>query len=239
MTKLVYMDGFDVIECDATVQRLEEFEGKQVVVLDQTCFYPKGGGQDFDTGTITSNDATFTVDATFFVEGEVKHIGSFTTGAFAADDTVRCAVTIERRTLNTRLHSAGHVIDMAIRSLGYNWTPGKGAHYPHMAFVHYDGDYNAEEKDTIIPAIQTKIDSLIREGSTNTIKFMTPEEMERLGAVVPENLPSDKPARVVLYNDFAVPCGGTHVSDIAQIGAMQITKIKNKRGVIHVSYAID
>lgn len=83
------------------------------------------------------------------------------------------------------------------------------------------------------------MDELIVEGSTNTIKFMTPEEMTATGAMVPENLPEGKPTRAVFYDDFAVPCGGTHVKDIKDIGKATVTNIKRKDGNIRVSYIVE
>lgn len=239
MTKLVYMEDFDVVTCEAKVERLEEHEGKQVVILDQTCFYAKGGGQDFDLGTIESSNATFTVESVFFVDGEVKHIGEYSKGSFNIRDSVSCKVDEDRRRLNTRIHSAGHTLDMAVRELGWKWIPGKGAHYPHMAFVEYSGDFDSEQKQQLIGELQAKIDGLLAKGSTNLIKFMTPEDMKATGAFVPDNLPKGKPTRAVFYDDFAVPCGGTHVKDIADIGKITITNMKRKDGNIRVSYAVE
>lgn len=238
MTNLVYMEDFGVVECDAEVVKLDEHEGDKVVVLDQTCFYPKGGGQDFDLGTISSDTVAFDVEAVFFIDGEVKHIGHYRNGEFKVGDKVHCVVDEERRELNTRLHSGGHLLDMAVRQLGWKWTPGKGAHYPHMAFVEYEGEFDGENKEKYIEELQKKIDELINRGSTNTIKFMSPEEMEKTGAVVPDNLPKGKPTRAVFYNDFPVPCGGTHVSYVKDIGKLQVTKIKKKDGNIRVSYIL-
>lgn len=238
-TKLIYMEDFGVIECDAEVTSLDEHEGKQVVVLNQTCFYPKGGGQDFDQGTIISEMATFNVEAVFFIDGEVKHIGHYIEGSFKVGDAVHCKVKEDRRLLNTRIHSGGHLLDMAVRQLGWAWKPGKGAHYPDMAFVEYSGKFDGEQKQKHIDELQTEIDKLIAQGSTNTIKFMTPEEMAATGAVVPENLPKGKPTRAVFYNDFAVPCGGTHVKDIKDIGKVTVTNIKKKDGNIRVSYKVN
>ncbi len=239
MTELIYMNDFDVVTCEASVVKTEEHEGKDVIVLDQTCFYAKGGGQDFDQGVIKSEDVEFQVEAVFFVDGEVKHIGSYTTGKFAVGDKVACEVDVERRNLNSRLHSAGHVIDMAVRELGWDWKPGKGAHYPHMAFVEYEGPYDAEEKQKLIEQLQDTLTKMIKAGSTNSIKFMTPEEMAETGAFVPDNLPKGKPSRAVFYDDFAVPCGGTHVKDIKDIGSATITNMKRKDGNVRVSYKVD
>lgn len=238
MTKLLYMEGFDVTGCDAVVTKLAEHEGKQVVVLDQTCFYAKAGGQDFDQGVIKSDKAEFRVEAVFFVDDEVKHIGEYVEGTLQVGDKVQCSVDAERRRINTQLHSGGHVIDMAVRGLGLNWTPGKGAHYPHMAFVEYSGEFEPEKKQELIETLQQAINELLAAGSTNEIQFMTAEEMAAKGAFVPENLPKNKPSRAVLYNDFIVPCGGTHVRDIKEISSVVIKNIKRKDGSIRVSYTV-
>ena len=232
------MEGFNVVSCEAEVVKTEEFEGKKVVILDQTCFYPKGGGQDFDQGMISSSDSIFRVEAVFFIEGEAKHMGEYKKGNFSTGDKVDCKIDESRRGLNTRIHSGGHILDMATRQLGWGWIPGKGAHYPHMAFVEYSGEYDGEQKQKYITELQEKIDELIKSGSKNIIEFMTPEEMKNTGAVVPENLPKGKPTRVVFYDDFAVPCGGTHVKNIADIGKLTVTTIKRKDGNVRVSYQI-
>lgn len=239
MTKLLYTEDFDVLHCEATVVEVGEHEDKVVITLNETCFYPKGGGQDFDQGTITAPDAEFTVEAVFYNDGEVKHIGEYAKGQLSVGDSVSCQVNAVRRNLNTRIHSAGHVIDMAIRSLGWDWKPEKGAHYPHMSFVEYAGDLDSNNKEQLVQELQEKIDELIATGTTNSIQFMTPEEMSAAGAVVPDNLPKSKPTRAVLYDHFIVPCGGTHVKDIKEIGEVGISKIKPKDGSIRVSYAIE
>lgn len=238
MTRLLYMEDFNVTSCKAEVVKTEEFDGKQVVVLDQTCFYPKGGGQDFDQGKIRSGENIFNVEGVFFIDGEVKHIGEYESGNLSAGEAVTCEVDEARRELNTRIHSGGHVIDMAMRQLGWGWVPDKGAHYPHMAFVEYDGEFDGDQKQKYITELQAKIDELVTQGSKNTLKFMTPEEMKETGAIVPDNLPKGKPSRVVFYDDFAVPCGGTHVKDIKEVGKIMISNIKRKGGKIRVSYGV-
>ena len=232
------MEDFNVIECDASVLKIEEHEGARVIVLDQTCFYPKGGGQDFDQGSIVSEKATFTVEAVFFVDGEVKHMGHYAEGTFNVGDTVHCTVAEDRRAINTRIHSGGHLLDMAVRQLGWRWKPGKGAHYPHMAFVEYSGEFDSEQKQKLMDELQAKINELLANGSTNSIRFMTPEAMAAAGAVIPETLPKGKPTRAVFYNDFPVPCGGTHVKDVTDIGKVIVTSIKRKDGNIRVSYSV-
>ncbi len=52
-TELEYLKDFDVAECTANVVGVAQNEdGRIAVLLDRTCFYPRGGGQDWDTGVV-------------------------------------------------------------------------------------------------------------------------------------------------------------------------------------------
>lgn len=230
-TKLVYMDDFGVTTCEATVKAIQQTEDERTaVILDQTCFYPRGGGQDWDTGTIGD----------FIVEevrldpaGLVWHIGH---GRAEEGKTVTCHVDEKRRADNTRLHSAGHVLDMAMSKLKPNWVPGKGAHYPYMSFVEYAGE---EFEDDLLSKLQSHINQLLQAPTVNTIKFVSKDELSTYCRIVPENIPDNKPTRVVLYGDFGVPCGGTHVQRLSEIGKLEVTKIKHKKGTVKVSYRVE
>ncbi len=244
ITKLVYLDDFDVTTTTANVTGIEQQEdGRADVQLDQTCFYPRGGGQDWDTGSITSVDgssATFDVDEVRLSEdGIVHHLGTYVAGKFEINDAVTCTVDKTRRDINTRLHSAGHVVDLAVDALKLRWVPAKGAHYPHMSFVEYEGEANPDQLEELRQKLEQTVTDFIAKGSKNEIRYMPVSEMHTVCRHVPANIPAHKPARVVIYNgDFGVPCGGTHVADIHDIGQVGITKIKSKKGVTKVSYAV-
>ncbi|MHA7154558.1 alanine--tRNA ligase-related protein [Arthrobacter sp. TMN-50] len=246
-TELTYLNDFDVLTGTARVLSVtHDDDGRTDVVLDRTCFYPRGGGQDWDTGVIRDaggehaghSSGAFTVDEVRLdSEGVVHHLG---TGSIAVDDEVSLEVDAARRMVNTRLHSAGHVVDLAVERLGLPWVPGKGAHYPHMAFVEYNAAVPAEEVDAVVAQIQEAARGVVDTGSTNEIRFMPVSEMGDYCRNVPDNIPTNKPARIVLYTaDFGVPCGGTHVADVSDIGTLTITKIKSKKGLTKVSYAVD
>jgi Ser-tRNA(Ala) deacylase AlaX len=237
-TELLYLDDFDVLTASATVTGVAALDdGRMDIELDRTSFYPRGGGQDWDTGTIRSGDATFTVEEVRLDEhGVVHHLGS---GTVSEGAVVVLEVDAVRRAMNTRLHSAGHIVDLAVERLGLPWVPGKGAHYPHMSFVEYDGEA-PEDVEEARGSIEQEVRRIIEEGSRNEIRFMPVAEMGAYCRHVPGNIPTNKPARIVLYNQtFGVPCGGTHVRDVAEVGQLSITKIKSKKGVTKVSYAVD
>lgn len=235
------MQDFDVGACDAQVLSVVPTEdGRSDIVLNQTCFYARGGGQDWDEGVMRKDGAEFTVKEVRLDEnGVVHHIGKAVSGSFAEGEAVHCQVDHERRLINMRLHSAGHVIDMAIDQLGLDWIGTKGQHYPHLSAVEYSGSWEAEKAEKLRTEIETLANRLIEKGSRNTIHFMPVEEMHNYCRHVPSNLPTNKPGRVVLYDDFGVPCGGTHVRDIKQVGKIRIPKLKEKKGVIRVNYSVE
>ncbi|MEJ0072953.1 MAG: alanine--tRNA ligase-related protein [Candidatus Saccharibacteria bacterium] len=237
-TKLLYLEDMQQLTCEAYVESVEHVDGKTVVYLDKTVFYPQGGGQPYDQGTIASPDATFFVDEVRFADGKVLHIGNFEGHPFMQGEDVTCTVDGERRQLHARLHSGGHVVDMAVNELGYDWVPGKGYHFPDGPYVEYQGDLGDEDKAEIVEKLNQKIAEILSRGIETEIRFMPKEEMSRYCRHVPDYLPAGKPSRIVLYGDFGVPCGGTHVAKLQDIGLLRVRKIKGQTGTLRVSYEV-
>ena len=66
-------------------------------------------------------------------------------------------------------------------------------------------------------------------------------QKSELGTVcdyVPEYIPEGKAARVVLYGTFGIPCGGTHVANLSEIGKFTIRKLKQKGETVSVAYDV-
>lgn len=213
-------------------------EAKSIVVLDRTVFYPQGGGQPYDKGVMESANALFQVSEVRFIDGVVKHIGIFEKGGFKIDEEVRCSVDRERRVLHSRLHSAGHVVDMAVVALGLDWTPGKGYHFPDGPYVEYAGDLGGLDKEKLKTEIEAACNKFVQENRDTSLVFMEKEEMNKVCHFVPDYIPEGKPARVVMYGDFGVPCGGTHVSHLGEVGDITIRKIKSKGLNVQVAYDV-
>lgn len=232
-TQLLYLCAFDVIEAEATVVDCRLDGDGCCIVLDQTVFYPGGGGQPADTGELAIANEVVAVEEVWLEHaGIVVHRLAAPAAALAIGTCVHMRVNPINRKRNCRLHSAGHVIDLAVHQLGHDWTPGKGAHFPHMAFVEYASDTPLAENAKEL--LQSCCDELIAAGSTNTIKFV-----DDSGAPVAQpNLGHMETARVVSYDGFDMACGGTHVADIAEIDTLVIKKVKRKKGVIKVSYTL-
>jgi len=232
------MEDMQALTCDAYIEDVQQINGKTVVTLDQTVFYPQGGGQPYDTGVIQTDDAKFVVEEVRFTEGVVQHIGHFDGKQMMQGEDVTCKVDEERRRLNTRLHSGGHVLDMAVNELGYDWVPGKGYHFPDGPYVEYAAVLNEADRESTIGKLNAKIKEILGRGVVTEIKFMPKEEMSKYCRHVPDYLPEGKPGRIVLYGDFGVPCGGTHMANLSDIGVLSVRKIKIKPETIRISYEV-
>jgi Ser-tRNA(Ala) deacylase AlaX len=237
-TKLLYLEDHNALQTNAAVVDVRDEEGRMIVVLDQTVFYPQGGGQPFDTGKITGETGEFVVEEVRFADEVVRHIGTMKSGNLKNGDAVRLDVDAERRRLNSRLHSAGHVVDMAVNALNLGWRPGKGYHFPNGPYVEYEGSLTDTDKETLKAKIEEASNAFVRGGRDTTIVFMEKEKMHEVCAFVPEYLPEGKPGRVVMYGDFGVPCGGTHVNNLSEIGPLVIRKLKQEGANIRVGYGL-
>jgi Ser-tRNA(Ala) deacylase AlaX len=87
--------------------------------------------------------------------------------------------------------------------------------------------------------LENACNEIIQKDIDTRVLFMPKEEMGSVCAFVPDYIPANKPARVVMYGDFGIPCGGTHVSNLRDIGKISIRKIKQDGENIRVSYSIN
>jgi len=224
MTKLILFEDMNALDCGATVTSVETLDDHVALRLDQTVFYPQGGGQPCDQGKISAPNGDFIVESVRWVDGDIVHYGHFESGAFMAGDIVSCWVDEDRRKLNTRNHSGGHLIDLALRRIGVHLVPGKGYHFPEGPYVEYEG----EVEEDFAEKLEVACNELISENITTRVEMMSGEEAAK-----------GKPLRMVYYGDFGVPCGGTHVNELSEIGHLRIRKVKQKKGKVHVKYALD
>lgn len=237
MTELRYMNDMQLMELDGAVTRITPVDDRWSVILDQTIFYPQGGGQPFDQGSIAGENGTLEVQEVRWGESGPEHIGALT-GTLEAGEPVHLTVDRDRRRLNTRIHSAGHVVDMAVDRIGLGWVPGKGYHFPEGPYVEYRGSVESS-KEELVAQLESTIASILAENPSTALRFVPPDQLSQYCRVIPEGIPVDEPVRVVLYGGFGVACGGTHVERLADIGQIRIRKIKAKGEAVRVSYAIE
>lgn len=233
------MEDMHTLEGDAEVVEIGEQDGRKYVVLNQTILYAQGGGQPADHGRIKSEAVEFVVLDVRYKDGIVYHYGEYVSGVFSSGDGVHITVDAECRQLHKRLHSAAHILDMAVAEMNLPWIPGKGYHFPDGPYVEYSGSLEGVNVDELKARLEERCNKIIAQNVPTSTRFVTKEELAALVRHVPGNLPENKLIRVVLYGDFGVPCGGTHVAHLAEVEQETIRKIKADKGTIKVGYDID
>ncbi|KAF3609600.1 hypothetical protein DY000_02050370 [Brassica cretica] len=263
-TKLDYHVDMFKLQSQATFLSLFKAEdGRMALILDSTVFHPQGGGQPSDTGLIefAGSDFKFSVQDVRSKDGIVLHYGVFQGSVpedIAKGQDVQLLVDQSRRKLNsrqgklnrsfyiilllmTRLHSAGHLLDLCMRKVGLgHLEPGKGYHFPDGPFVEYKGVVPQAELQVKQKELEAEANEMISKGGKVYADILPYEEASLLcGGSLPDYIPKGSTPRVLRFGENpGCPCGGTHVSDISDIISMKITQIRTKKGMTKVFYTI-
>jgi Ser-tRNA(Ala) deacylase AlaX len=242
-TELVYLlDSYQFHLEQALVLSVSDTE----IVLDRTIFHAQGGGQPSDVGTIVSrsnSDAVFEVRSGLkdsHTSGIVKHLGVFQNDArFSVGESVSVHIDESKRRTFARLHSAGHLIDVAMERVGYPLKAGKGSHTPDMTFVEYVGTIDNAEMETARLKLQAMVDTVIGEARSVSAVVVPYDQLQAKCGFVPDYLPADQPTRIIEIDGFvACPCGGTHVKSTADLGGVRIVALKNNKKNLRVKYEL-
>ena len=222
-TTLLYLKDMCQLQCEAHIIQTIDEENLLKIVVDQTVFYPQGGGQPSDVGAIKNHRTLFEVQGVFLENGIAFHKGVFKEGNFEKGELVSLEVNAELRNVHNKNHTAGHLIDYALYNLGYKLTPSKAYHFPQGPYVEYHGTLEQPEREKLQPLLEQEVHNLIEQGLPVTISLID----------------NDPHKRAMAVNDYPpILCGGTHVLNTQEIGNIVIRKIKNEKGNLRVSYAV-
>ena len=197
------------------------------LVLDCTIFYPHGGGQPGDTGTLTREDgSSVPIIDTLKGEtrGEIVHVLPEGTTAPRPGETVSLVLDWDRRYAHMRMHTACHLLSAV---LPYPVTGGSIRR--DSARLDFDMPQGASDRETIASSVNVLIASG-HEVNTEWIDdgdFAARSDLVRTLAVAPPR--GTGKVRLVRVHDVDVQaCGGTHVANTREIGAIVVAKIENK-----------
>ena len=198
-----------VVSCDAAG-----------IVLDRTIFYPKGGGQAGDSGTIGAIAIADTVKS----EGRILHVPAPGQAvALAPGDKVAIAIDWAKRHRHMRFHAATHLLCAII---------------PHQTNgCSITRDYARLDFDMVEPLerehLERELERLVNEAHDVRTVWITDAELDAKPDLV--RTMSVKPprglGRVRLLEIDGVdlqPCGGTHVANTSEIGKLRVAKIEKK-----------
>lgn len=223
MTDKLYYESAFIREWETKVSRIEEKADGLYLVLEQTAFYPHGGGQPCDTGTISG----IPVLDVILEEGEVFHRMECLPGGAE----VSCRLDWERRFDHMQQHSGQHLLSAVFRELCGAMT---------LSF-HLGTDYATIdiELTELSPArmleVEAEVNRQIHLNRSITSYFVSGEELARLPLVkqptVTENI------RIVEIEGIEYnACGGTHVPSTGAIGMIKLLRADKQKGNIRVTF---
>ena len=217
MTQELFRDEPYLAEAEARVLSCDP----RGVVLDRTVFYPRGGGQAGDTGSLLRSDGSaIAIADTVKAEGQLLHVAAT---PLEPGETVTARIDWERRHRHMRFHTATHLLCAIVPhpTNGCSITSG----YARLDF------------DMVEPLdrdhLERELARLVAEAHDIRTVWITDEELDAKPDLV--RTMSVKPprgvGRVRLLEIDGVDlqaCGGTHVANTREIGALRVAKIEKK-----------
>ena len=226
MTDPLFRDDAYLRSADGNVTRLTDEGG---IVLDQTVFYPTGGGQPGDSGTLVWDGGRIEIATTIKGEGdEIILVPGEPAPLPSVGSVVRQELDWERRHHHMRVHTALHLLSVVVPLpvTGGSISEEKGRL-----------DFDMEEAPEDKQAIQDALNALVDRDLMVTTQWISDEDLDANPGLV--KTMSVKPprgpgrVRLVRIGDTTEqvdlqPCGGTHVRSTSEIGSVRIGKVEKK-----------
>ena len=229
--------GYDVLEDKGTVLALSNGEelleavstddgAKEgvLVVLDRTPFYAESGGQVADTGTIvTASGARLEVKAVKKTpKGYFVHTCTLTEGTAIVGETATASVSKGRRRAIARNHTSAHLLQKALREVLGSHVHQAGS-YEDDERVRFDFTHFSAVTPEELALVEHIVNQKIFEALDVTVQNMPLAEAKKMGAMALFGEKYGEIVRVVDINGWSTEfCGGTHVSNTAQLGCFKI-----------------
>jgi len=224
MKEALYLKDSYLKKWDSTVKEVND--GK-FIILDKTAFYPAGGGQPHDEGTITNEQGEeFKVIYVGKFSGKISH--EIDKPGLKEGDKVKCRINWERRYSLMKLHTATHILSEVLYKDAKALITG-GQMDLDKSRMDFDIDGYDLEK---IKSYVDKANDIIEKDFFVKIEFLPREEALKLPQVskLAKGISEDlKEIRIVNIGDFDIQAdGGTHVNSTKEIGKLEFIRCDNK-----------
>lgn len=231
MTKPLYLSDSTLTSTTAKVVEV----GESYIILDQTIFYPQGGGQPSDKGVISSDTTTLNVKSVEYNGGDIKHVGTFK-GTFAVGQVVEIKIDLPLRHKHTQWHTAGHLVDLVVRQLYPTLIPVRGMHgIGKQLFIEYKGIHSLD-----LNLLNTELAKLVSSKPEIKTQFVTLDELKKMSNWLPAKLPTSKKLRVLSIGDsYHIPDGGTQLKTGDDIWPITISQIDHGSISTLVHYQVE
>lgn len=234
----LYNDNVYLSECTATVTDVTE----KGVILDRTIFFPEGGGQSSDIGTLINSSDETTYPVTHASETGDTIIHEISNHNLQVGDNVICRINWPHRFDNMQRHCGEHLLSGAMYKLfgGVNRGFHMGEHFM-TADINLEKDPSFAEVtwEMAMEAEELVNSHIWQDLPVKAEEFSTGEEAAKMP--LRKELAVDEDVRVVtIGNDDViadcVACCGTHPTSTAQIGLLKIYKVEKNKGMFRIYF---
>jgi misacylated tRNA(Ala) deacylase len=223
MAKALYLEDSYLKECDSLVVSIKD---ERFVVLDQTIFYPKGGGQPWDTGKMVKENEEYNVAYVGKFSGEISHEVDHL--GLKVGDKVHCLLDWKRRYKLMRSHTAAHVFASLLCTGAGVLVTGNQLEEDKVRF-----DFSLEKFDReILEDYIGKANQLFAQDIPVKWYELPREEALKIPGVIkmaeafPPDIPRLRVVEIVGVDKQAD--GGTHVKNLKEVGQITLLKTENK-----------
>lgn len=226
-TKKIYYEDAYKTELECKVLSIEPSGNLNNVILNQTIFYPEGGGQPSDRGIIEGTK----VEYVRIINSEIIHQVK---GELIVNEIVKAVLDWNYRYKYMKIHSAGHLLHDVLMTMVNNLKPVKASHGK-KASIEYQGEIDVAIKDKL----EIEVNRIAQQGLTIITKELTYDELVSQCRFFPPHLPKDKPLRMIKIGDYPpMPDGGIHVKSTQEIGKIYIPNIVVQNGNTTIRYGV-
>lgn len=223
-TELAYLRDMRKCQDEANIVKVvPEKRTHTYLILDRTIFHPKSGGQPSDKGVICTSEFEISVKKALYYRGIVVHWGKILSGTPNVG-VATCEIDWPFRHLVMRKHTAAHLLDHCLAIATSSNVETTDSWLDEPCYVGYAGNAPGEQT---LQQVEAHANKMITSGGRVAIDFLTPSQGRELLQSAPnfERLPDlDEIRTVTIAGCEPIPCGGTHVADIAEIGKISITR---------------
>ncbi|WP_203247415.1 alanyl-tRNA editing protein [Sporosarcina beigongshangi] len=222
--RLYYIDAYCKSFTAHVIKAAQDEQGRPYVVLDNTVFYPEGGGQPADTGTLNGISVLHVEE----VGGEVRHMVA---ESLTSASEVEGVIDWERRFDHMQQHAGQHILSAAFVELfGFptiSFHLGK-----EMVSIDLDVEEVSPEQ---LAAAERLANDIILENRLIETKWVTEGELDQY-SLRKQLTVTDEIRLVIIPNFDDNGCGGTHPSSTGQVSALKILSTEKQKRKVRVHF---
>ncbi|UCH37373.1 MAG: alanyl-tRNA editing protein [Candidatus Bathyarchaeota archaeon] len=237
-TKLLYLENSYADAVKAEILRVVLVKKRGVyLILNETVFHPKSGGQPSDKGVFENPTFNITIKKAMILQGVIVHWGKIREGTPYETET-HVKIEWNPRYLYMRRHTAGHLLDHCLKKITGQPVVTTDSWLGTPCYVGYEGKIPPIEE---FNAALDLSNSLIKQGANVQIRVVSHSELTSKAPDAPNiyRLPHLQSYRTVTIEGCEpIPCAGTHVKNINEIKGVKVNSVEKTDTRFKVYYDV-